>query len=277
MARLLGLLSILLAACSNGGPGPVADDRARRADAVIPLQPYFRDLRVVSALVHGDTVRLLLDTGGGATLITPTLAARLDCTPYGADVGHRMSGEQVTFARCDSLAIGLGDDTLRLAPVAVFDINALLPRELPPLDGILALDAFVGHVITLDLATDRLVVRAPDGEDAAATAALPWRAATGESGRFLTAFLPVAGRHGMLWFLLDSGNLRGTVVAESVVRDSLLPLADSGKAIVAVGDRISDTTTWSSAPLIIDGALGADFLRRHAVTLDLRKPIGGQR
>ncbi len=274
MARLLGFLSILLSACGAGEATRVAADTT---DVVVPLQPYFRDLRVVSAVLGGDTARLLLDTGGGATLVTPAVATRLGCVPYGADIGHRMSGEQVAFARCDSAAIELGNDTLRLAPVAVFDINALLPRELPPLDGILALDAFVGHVVTLDLVADRLIVHAPDGEAAAATTSLPWRAATGQAGRFLTAFLPVAGKRGTLWFLLDSGNLRGTLVAESVVRDALLPLADSGKAILAVGNRLSDTTTWSPAPLIIDGALGSDFLRRHAVTLDLRDPFPGQR
>ena len=73
---LLGALSgIAMIACrqtpesGSGRDGPI-----ETADVTIELHPYFRDLRVVHARVGGDTLRLLLDTGGGATLITPQLS-----------------------------------------------------------------------------------------------------------------------------------------------------------------------------------------------------------
>lgn len=89
-------------------------------------------------MLGGDTLTLLFDSGGGATLITPSLALRLGCHAYGRDVGHRMTGESVEFQQCDSLTLTFSGWQRRFTPVAVFDVNALLPAELPRLDGVLA-------------------------------------------------------------------------------------------------------------------------------------------
>ncbi len=109
----------------------------------------------------------------------------------GRDVGHRMSGEQVEFQRCDSLTIGRDSWQHRLAPVGVYDVNALLPKELPHLDGVLALDAFRGEVVTIDLAENRITVHATAGAaNAIAQDGVPVRIGTGETGRMLTAYAP---------------------------------------------------------------------------------------
>ncbi|MEW5918782.1 MAG: hypothetical protein AB1762_20440 [Gemmatimonadota bacterium] len=250
-----------LAACAP----PPATDSVPNEDATIVLRPYFRDLRVVHATAGTDTLKLLLDTGGGATLLTPDRARRNGCTPRGSDIGHRMTGEAVTFARCDSLRLVIGDFESFVSPVGVFDLNALLPDELPRLDGVLALDAFLGRVITVDWSADRITVHGPT-TDTQARDALPMRAATGMSGRFYSAFVPVEGRFDTLWFLLDSGNLRGTLVATAVLRDSLLVR----NALLHVAGRVYDSLPITPADLAIDGALGTDFMRRGPITLDLR-------
>lgn len=240
--------------------------RSRDEPASIALRPYFRDLRVVHAVAGTDTLTMLLDTGGGTTLLTPQRAQRLGCIPRGGDVGHRMTGEVVVFARCDSMRIAIDSFETLVAPVGVFDINALLPAERPRLDGVVALDAFVGRVITIDWAADKVTVHGSGAADAAAREAVPFRDATGIAGRFHSVLLPVEGRFGRLWFLLDSGNLRGTLVSTAVLRDSLL----EAHSTLRIADRAYDSLPIIPADLAIDGVLGTDFLRRGPVTLDLR-------
>jgi hypothetical protein len=258
-------------ACPAIVRGPEPGARAGDADLTIALLPYFRDLRVVRATIGADTLTLLLDTGGGATLITPEVARARRCTPHGSDIGYRMTGEPVAFARCDSLRLGIGAWSVDLSPVGVFDVNALLPKELPRLDGVLALDAFRGRVLTIDWPANVLVVRGPGTSDSAlASTGLTFRVATGESGRFFTALARVEGTREPLWFLLDSGNLRGTLVSKGVLSDSLLPLQGPRQALLAVGGRPSIRIPFTEAALILDGVLGTDFLQAGPVTLDLR-------
>ena len=265
-SRLLVLL--LLACCSGRGAGPQAQPGA---DVTIQLDPYFRDLRVVRATLDRDTLTLLVDTGGGATLLTPAAARRIGCRPYGRDVGYRMTGESVEFQRCDSVLLGLSGWSRPLVPVAVFDVNRLLPRELPRVDGVLALDAFRGQVLTVDWPARRLTVHAPSTSDRALDAdGVPFRMATGESGRMLTLFASVAGTRGALWFLLDSGNLRGTLVDAHLQRDSLLLPGPDSLVELRIGGRAPIRVPVQVGTFIMDGVLGTDYLQRGPVALDLR-------
>ena len=263
----LPLVFLLLAGC--GGRTTQAAQPA--ADITIPLEPYFRELRTVRATLDRDTLTLLLDTGGGATLLTPEVARRIGCRPYGRDLGHRMTGEPVEFRRCDSVSLGFAGWFRRFAPVAVFDVNRLLPPELPRVDGVLALDGFQGQVVTFDWPALRVIVHARHTSAAAlATDGVPIRAATGESGRMLTALVEVAGRRGTLWFLLDSGNLRGTLVDAHLQRDSLLLPGPDSLVELRIGSRAPIRVPAQAGSFILDGVLGTDYLQRGPVALDLR-------
>jgi hypothetical protein len=132
---------------------PAAPERAE-----IVLDAYFRDLKTVSELVGGQPARLLVDTGGGATLVTPDFAVRLGCKPQGTDIGRRMNGDAVSFRRCPAQLLQAGSFRASIGPLAVFDVNALLPKELPRLDGVLALDAFAGRVARIEWGAGRIVV-----------------------------------------------------------------------------------------------------------------------
>jgi hypothetical protein len=261
-------MAVLLAVvgCRDVSSGDLAGE-----EVSIPLISYFRELRTVRASLGSDTVTLLFDTGGDATLITPALAHRIGCRPYGRDVGYRMTGEPVEFQRCDSLTIGLSGWSRRLAPVAVFDVNALLPTELPRVDGVLALDTFREQVLTVDWPGGRVLIHAPGANPAALGAgALSTRTATGESGRMLTVFASVAGQRGLLWFLIDSGNLRGTLIDSQVQQDSLLVPGPDSLVELRVGSRAPFRVAPSPGRFIHDGVLGTDFLQRGAIVLDLR-------
>jgi hypothetical protein len=50
-------------------------------------------------VIGRDSVSLLLDTGGGETLIAPRVAAEIGCVPRGRSVGFRLRGERVEFRR----------------------------------------------------------------------------------------------------------------------------------------------------------------------------------
>jgi len=269
----LAAIACLAGAC--GAPKvPVAAPAA--TPAVLALHPYFRELKTARVSAAGRTLTMLLDTGGGATLITPAVAAQIGCSPFGRDVGHRMTGEAVEFQRCESLTLSSGAWQRRIEPVAVFDVNRLLPPELPKLDGVLALDAFRGEVVTLDWAAGTLTVHAPAAAAAALTrTGVPARIATGDTGRFYSALLPVAASRGTLWFLLDSGNIRGTLVARHVARDGRLNVAENGDAVLKIGARPPFTLRTEAADLDIDGALGAAWLLLSPVTLDLRDGAAG--
>jgi hypothetical protein len=262
------LMTLLFGASSCRDASPSIQPKA---DVSIALTRYFRDLRTVRAQLGADTLTLLLDTGGGATLLTPSVAQRIGCRPYGRDIGYRMTGEPVAFQRCDSLTLRLSSWSRHFAPVAVFDVNALLPPELPRLDGVLALDAFRGQVLTVDWPGDRLIVHAPSSSAAALqSAGVPIRPATGESGRMLTAVARVAGRGGPLWFLIDSGDLQGTLIDSLVQQDSLLIPGPDTLVTLRVGTRAPVRVGVLLRRLILDGVLGTDFLLRGPVALDLR-------
>lgn len=68
----------------------------------------------------------------------------------------RMSGERVAFRLCGPVQLGLGEITHELPSLGVFDLNALLPSELPRLDGLLALDALAETPFTLELDSGNL-------------------------------------------------------------------------------------------------------------------------
>ena len=269
MRRLTGLLAASsLAAFAASTP-------ARNGSAVNPvalrLDPYFRDLRTIQVSTRTSTLTMLFDTGGGATVISPQIAARRGCTPFGRDVGHRMTGDSVEFRQCDALEMEVGSWRARVAPVGVFDVNALLPSELPRVDGLIGLDAFRDRVVTIDWPANRISVHSKSDAEAAVRAhGVEVRLATGESGRFLSAFVAVEAARGPLWFLLDSGNMRGALVAPHVLRDARLELGPNKNASLRIGRRPPMVVQVEVTDLDIDGALGTEFLNRGPVTIDLR-------
>ena len=266
-AVLLAAASVAVACGPATEPSPAPAAKA----VALALQPYFRELKTVGVSTAGHALTMLLDTGGGATLITPDVAREIGCVPFGRDVGHRMSGEAVEFQRCESLDLSAGTWRRRIEPGAVFDVNRLLPPELPKLDGVLALDAFQGEVVTLDWRAGTLTVHAPDDAQAALEkSGVPVRIATGDAGRFYSVMLPVTASRGRVWFLLDSGNIRGTLVARHVVRDGLVEIGPNGNAALEIGSRPAVSLRTEAADLDIDGALGTAYLLQGPVTLDLR-------
>src|SRR5690606_26235398 len=134
---------------------------AQVGPSVIPLGDYF-GIRTVEVTVAGETGPFLLDTGGGVTVISPALAEKAGCRPFGQITGHRLSGERLTMPRCDNLALTLGDETLTVPSAGIFDLGSLLPPDAPRIEGVVALDVLVERPFTLELGAGRLTFETPE-------------------------------------------------------------------------------------------------------------------
>ena len=237
---------------------------------IVPLEQYVGRFVTVTAIVGGDTAKLLLDTGGGQTLITPQLAERLGCTPRGRSVGFRMSGERVEFARCDSVTVEIGGQRFEHPEIGVWDLMAILPEGLPRLDGLLALNTFADTPFTLDLDGQELMLETASSLEIRVRDMNPVRArvATGPSGGDLTVFV-----HGVIdasgWFLIDTGNLDVVQVAQHLVGATGPVPREVDSVTLTLTGLAPRETTIRIVDIIYDGALSEQLLREWMWTFHL--------
>lgn len=262
----LGLVAI--AACA-----PAAEHTATADDpaaVTIPLRPYVGRLVTVAAVVGGDSLDLLLDTGGGETLITPQVAAALGCSPRGRSIGFRMSGERVEFAHCDSVIVEIGGRSFLHREIGVWDLMSVLPDGLPPLDGVLALNTFADQPFTLDLDGAELTLETRLSLEKRVQNMLKMeaRVATGISGGDLTVFVRgIVDEPG--WFLFDSGNLDLVQVAPHMLREVGTVPRELGQLPLNLLGLPPTEATVRVRNIILDGALSETFLRKWTWTFDL--------
>lgn len=262
----LSHLSALLAVACGGGAPPGASSSPATADS-LALEPYVGRLLTLTGRLHGDSLRLLFDSGGGETLLAPHVASAIPCTPEGRSVGFRMSGERVEWPLCHDVTLTFGDREIVDATVGIWDIAALLPEGLPRLDGVVSLETFRDHAVTLNLAGSRIVLETGRSlaDRVRTMTPVPMRIATGDDGSHLTVLLegrlrtpPTAG-----WFLVDSGNLSEMVLAPH------LGASGDSSVTITLGDGLAVSAASRTEDIIYDGALSEAILRRLVVTLDL--------
>lgn len=238
--------------------------------AVIPLEPY---LGVLWSFQAKDGGRYLLDTAGGLTAITPAAAQAAGCEPWGRITGHRMRGDRVDLTRCDKITIQAAGVALAPPTVGVFDFSKLLPPNAPTLLGSVALDAFAGRAVTLDLGGQKLIVETPASLKARikGAAEVPVRFARDAGGLALTPFVPVPTPKGDVWMELDSGSNGAVVVAQH--NAALLGLDPDAKTAqpfkLAVRGGPAADVQAVVMDLVIDGNIGVPVLKDWVVTLDL--------
>lgn len=240
------------------------------AQVTIPLEPY---LGVLWSFQAKDGGRYLLDTAGGITAITPATAQKIGCQPWGRITGHRMRGDRVDLSRCDKVTIEAAGAKLALPTAGVFDFSKLLPPDAPTLEGSVALDAFAGQAVTLDLGGQKLVIETPASLKARIKGAqeVPVRFARDAGGLALTPFVPVETPKGAVWMELDSGSNGAVVVAQH--NAALLGLNPDSKERQPVtlsiqgGPKVE--TQGLVMDLILDGNIGVPLLKDWLVTLDL--------
>jgi len=240
--------------------------------AAYRLEPY-RKTVALRAEIAGHAGLFAFDTAGGITLISPDLAAKSGCKPWGRLSGHRMMGDRLDMPRCDAVGLRLGEERYRLPVVGVLDIAPLIAKDAAPVDGSIALDAFAGKAITIDFPGMRLIVESPESlsERVAGAESLPLSLSRELQGRALAASLGVPGPLGMAWMELDSGNGGTILVAKPYAAQFGLDPDEKGvqKADFRVSERLRAQGAAFAPDMILDGNLGMPFLRDKVVTLDL--------
>lgn len=255
------IASALVAACTSFND--ISDSGT--APLQVALDPYIGRLVTVDTTIGGEKARLLFDTGGGETMISPQLAARIGCHPAGRSVGFRMSGERLDVPLCHAVTISIGGLAFGQEEPGVWDINAVLPAGVPPVDGVLSLKTFSAQPFTLDLGSGILTLETASSYRIRIRdmTRLKSRLATGTDGNELTVF--VRGEVDTpAWFLLDSGNL-DLVQAAPYLGGS----GDTWEHVLHVDGMPPVVTTFRTSDIIYDGALSEKFMRDWLFTFDL--------
>lgn len=255
------------------------------APVVIPLQAYAdTPLKVVQVKVGTETIPFLLDTGGGLTFVTPAVAGRLGCEPFGQATGFRADGEKVSFPRCGSVGLDIGGYRAD-GEVGVFDLMGMIRKQVeharkqghaaampPTLGGMIALPSFRRQAITLDYAHDRLIVETPQSmrTRVASMRPLDVRIATLPSGG-VEVFVQAKARKGTLWLQLDSGNNGPTFLAPHAIEQLGISLPkDEKKSLqIELAGFGAVSAKVARRSMIYDGQLGLALISKLVITLDL--------
>ncbi|MCK4916366.1 MAG: aspartyl protease family protein, partial [Candidatus Eisenbacteria sp.] len=190
----------------------------------VPYQAVWRDgdetvvpflvtdpLPVIEVEVNGRKVTVLIDTGGDAFILDPSIASELGIEIVASMMGMFAGGmeAEVGFARAKSLA--LGGVTLHSVPISVLPTGGMAIGG-HTLEGIVGTGVLKQFLATLDYPNEELVLRAPSGRAASAFRA-------GAAGKVLDEVpFYLQSTH----FLLARGSLNGV--------DDLLFQVDSGLA-----------------------------------------------
>jgi predicted aspartyl protease len=242
------------------------------APTVIKFKPYLDGQLAFDTTIGGRTETFLFDTGGGATVISPAFAARIGCTPWGQVTGFRMRGERLDLQRCEDVRITVAGLTLVSPTAAEFDITQGAPKDAPPLAGSVALDAFAGRTVTLDVAHQRLIVETP------ASLAVRIRHAREVAARFardldgiaLEPLVALDTPKGRVWLTIDCGSDGDVTVNRPLAAALGLDPAHKGHQILTMkfagGPQANADARVDD--LIIDGNIGVRVLRHWIITID---------
>jgi hypothetical protein len=268
----LRLAAAFLAAVLAMGSPAAAQEQA----SVVPLGDLLGVLRTVEVRVGDQDATMILDTGGGVTVVTPDLAGRIGCTPWGQLSGFRLSGERLTMTRCDDVALAIGAEALGSRNLGVFDLASLLPPEAPRIDGILSLDVLSATPFTLELGAARMTLETPESLAARTADAveIPIRFHRQAGGASLTVMARVPTDSGDLWMQLDAGSDAPLLIPPSSAKvlglDPTRARQSSTLTLPGVGGgAISHAVDLRVRDMIIDGNIGIPVMNDWVMTFDL--------
>lgn len=270
--RFLIVGALLAAGCAAARPDASTASAPERPQ-VVALEPYVAGLRTIKLNVDGHDETMIFDTAGGFTLLTPEVAARAGCRPFGRLTGFRSDGTAVHLQRCAARTLELGGWRSE-REVGVFDLMALLGGA-PPVGGLVGLDLFEGRAITIDFGGGELILETPESLRARVRGAakLRVRVARQAGGAALDLFVAVDAPRGPLWLEWDAGNTQpvllsphalaqlGVELSPEVARPLTLPVAGLGPVTL---DAIERATVY-------DGLLNTKFFLDYVFTLDLAR------
>jgi hypothetical protein len=244
--------------------------------AVISLQSYApgTTLLTVKASVGGHDGTFLFDTGEGVSLISPDLAQKTACKPWGQLTGFRLTGERIDSPHCDNMTFEMAGQSFAAPTAGVFDLMKFFPPNSTRLDGSIGLDLFAGRTITYSYSARSITVESPGSFAARIVHAteIPIRIVRDAQGTALTVDVGVPTTDGTAWMELDSGGGSALIIANHIA--PLLKLDTASKApqtaSLTIGGKVPVTAAArTQSHMIMDGNINVPFLEKWDVTLDL--------
>jgi hypothetical protein len=234
------------------------------------LAPYLGRLLTVDAVVGPDTARLIFDTGSGETVVSPEIAETLGCTPSGRSVGYRMNGDRIDITYCPAVTLVIGGIPFPHDQIGVWDVQALLPDGVPPVDGVLSLKTLAAQPFTLRLAERRLTLETSRSfhQQVEGMSRLRSRLATGPDGDELTVFVRGVVED-TAWFLVDTGNLDVVQVGPHLRGTTGSSAGGTWEARLTLEGLSGMPATFRTRDVIYDGVLSEAFLRQWVLAFDL--------
>jgi len=253
----------------------------------LPYEPVEHFARVTASL-GGRAGRFLIDSGIGLTVIASSTAdaagaVRLD----GTFTGRRMSGQEVSVPLVRLPVLEVGGLRFNDRVAGVIDLGATDGDG--GFDGILGLDLFAEHALTIDPAehTVTLTDTAPEGlvvpvevEQHGPSVATYTRLVL-PSGRVVRVEVDT----GSGWLILDDGLMPDCDVApDSPDIDPRTGTDETGHEYVrrfvtiagsvrvpGLPETVQDRPRVQFQRIMYDGLLGTDFLNRFRYTFDVRR------
>lgn len=234
----------------------------------LKLEKYAGELRVIRLEKNGEVYSFLYDTGGGYTVLDQAYTNTFGCTPYGKTVGFRLSGEQVESRNCNPVTLDFSGFSVTTAP-KVMDINSFLPEGLPKLAGVFSLQTFQSQLVTIDYSGGLVVIETPASFRARTRdmTEIPLKVTNELDGEAVSIFTQVLETPEPLWFYMDSGNLRGVLLAPHAAK--ILGLEGEGPLTLQIAGLAYDST-GEVMDMIYDGVLDIRFFKAHKIALDLQ-------
>lgn len=265
-------LSLLPATGHSAEPISAVSETNAPPIARIALQPYRKGV-AAKAAVNGKTGLFWLDTAGGISLLSPEFAKAVGCAPWGQIVGYQMTGNRLEMPRCDGLTLDLSGHVVSVPVAGVYDLASLMAPDAAPIEGLLALDAFAGHTISIDFAGGELRVESPASLAAYVADAreIPIRVLREANGLALAVAVEIDTPQGKVAFELDSGNGGTLLVSKPYAALFGLDPEHAGPqpAQIRIAPGILAQALAFTPELTIDGNLGMPFLKHWILTLDL--------
>lgn len=161
----------------------------------------------VNVQIGAKTYPFLFDTGGGITLISPVIAGEIGCQPFGKISGFNAGGTRLDFKRCDNVELKTGNYGARLT-AGVFEIMTLFGPDTKEIGGIVSLQTFENRLITIDLASNKLIVENENSfkERIKDMNRLESRIGSQGGGAIIDLFVAANTPKGKIWLEFDTGN-----------------------------------------------------------------------
>jgi hypothetical protein len=277
MTRSIARLLVVLVLGGCQPPRPPTESAVRPGEPekpqVISLQRFRKALWTVAVTVKGKSGNFLLDTGGGATLVTEEFAKDLGCQFWGRRTGYNMFGERGDGPHCDGVSMMANGVALTPVDVGKIDFANRFAGDTTP-DGLLSLDAFDGKVITLDQTAAMLTIETPASlaERTRGMTEVPLRLARGCSARCLDVFVAAPTPQGTTWLTLDSGAGGVSLIARHhALAFGLDPDTKEQRLSFELAPGVPVDSPAIVTDMIIDGNLGQPFISQYVMTLDLAR------